>query len=89
MAFLLGAGVLAGMIGSAGGIASLISYPELLVFPRRWTHYLHSVSAAEPLKIPLSLLFLELSGCNVSAVRLHVTAADALVRPGVDRVGFR
>ena len=30
MAFLLGAGVLAGMIGSAGGIASLISYPVLL-----------------------------------------------------------
>ena len=27
---LLGAGVLAGMVGSAGGIASLISYPVLL-----------------------------------------------------------
>jgi uncharacterized protein len=30
MALLLGAGVLAGMVGSAGGIASLISYPVLL-----------------------------------------------------------
>ncbi|MGH3171295.1 MAG: sulfite exporter TauE/SafE family protein [Trebonia sp.] len=30
MAILLGAGVLAGMVGSAGGIASLISYPVLL-----------------------------------------------------------
>jgi hypothetical protein len=30
VAFLLGAGVLAGMVGSAGGIASLISYPVLL-----------------------------------------------------------
>jgi uncharacterized membrane protein YfcA len=29
-AFLLGAGVLAGMVGSAGGITSLISYPALL-----------------------------------------------------------
>lgn len=29
-ALLLGAGVLAGMVGSAGGIASLISYPALL-----------------------------------------------------------
>jgi uncharacterized protein len=30
VALLLGAGVLAGMVGSAGGIASLISYPVLL-----------------------------------------------------------
>ena len=30
VALLLGAGVLAGMVGSAGGIASLISYPMLL-----------------------------------------------------------
>lgn len=30
VAFLLGAGVLAGLVGSAGGIASLISYPVLL-----------------------------------------------------------
>jgi uncharacterized protein len=30
MALLLGAGVFAGMVGSAGGIASLISYPVLL-----------------------------------------------------------
>ena len=30
MALLLGAGVLAGVVGSAGGIASLLSYPALL-----------------------------------------------------------
>jgi len=30
VALLLGAGVLAGMVGSAGGTASLISYPALL-----------------------------------------------------------
>jgi hypothetical protein len=37
----------------------------------------------------LSLLFLELSGYYVNAVRLHVNAADVLVRYGVDRVGSR
>ena len=52
-------------------------------------HYLHSVSAADSVQVPLSLLFLELSGYRVTAVRLHVYAADALVRPGVDRDGFR
>jgi hypothetical protein len=48
-------------------------------------HYLHSVSAAEPVQVPFSLLFLELSGYCVNAVRLHVYAADVLVRLGVDR----
>ena len=37
----------------------------------------------------LSLRFLELSEHGASAVRLHVYAADVLVRPGVDREGFR
>jgi hypothetical protein len=32
-----------------------------------------------------SLMVLELSGHYVTAVQLHVNAADALVRPGVDR----
>ena len=54
-------------------------------FPAWWMHYLHSVSAAYPYKSPLSLLFLELSGYCVNAVRLHVYAADVLVRLGVDR----
>ena len=52
-------------------------------------HYLHSVSAADPVQAPLSLLFLELSGYYVSAMRLHVYAADVLVRLGVDRDGSR
>ena len=52
-------------------------------------HYLHSVSAAEPVQVLLSLLFLELSGYCVNAVRLHVYAADVLVRLGVDRDDFR
>jgi hypothetical protein len=38
---------------------------------------------------PLSLAILELSGYCVNVVHLHVNAADALVRPGVDRNGFR
>ena len=36
MALLLVAGILAGAVGSAGGIASLISYPVLLAAWRRW-----------------------------------------------------
>jgi hypothetical protein len=54
-----------------------------------WTHYLNTVSAAGPVKTPLSLLFFEFSGYYVSTVRLHVYAADVLVRRGVDREGFR
>ncbi len=60
-----------------------------MLFPARWTHYLDSVSAADPVKTPLSLLFLELSGYYVNAVRLHVNAADALVRCCVDGEGSR
>ena len=48
-------------------------------------YYLHSVSAADPMQAPLSLLFFELSGYYVNAVRLHVYAADVLVGLGVDR----
>ena len=54
-------------------------------FPAWWMHYLHSVSAAGPVQVPLSLLFLELTGYHVNVVRLHVYAADVLVRLGVDR----
>jgi hypothetical protein len=53
------------------------------------TRYLDNVSAACLAQIPLSLLFLDLSGYDVSAVQLHVNAADVLVRRGVDRDGFR
>lgn len=41
------------------------------------------------MRTSLSLLFLELRGYNVSAVRLHVYAVDALVRLGVDREDSR
>jgi len=58
-------------------------------FAACWTHYLNTVSAAVPEQIPLSLLFLELIGDFVNAARLHVYAADVLVRRGVDREGFR
>jgi len=46
-------------------------------------------SAADPVQIPLSLLFFEFSGYCMNAVQLHVNAADVLVRRGVDREGFR
>jgi len=60
-----------------------------MVFAAWQTHYLHSVSTAGPTQSPLSLLFLELNGYVLNAVRLHVYAADVLVRCGVDREGFR
>jgi hypothetical protein len=46
-------------------------------------------SAAGPVQIPLSLLFLELSGYYVNAVQLQVNAAHVLVRRGIDRDGSR
>ena len=52
-------------------------------------HYLHTVSAAGLVQTSLSLLFLELTGYNVNVLRLHVYAADVLVRHGVDRDDFR
>ena len=60
-----------------------------VLFPGPWTHYLDSVFAAEPVQIPSSLLLLELGGYYVNAVQLHVNAADALVRRGVDSEGSR
>jgi hypothetical protein len=66
---------------SAGGV--------LYAFPAWWTRYLDSVSAARLVRIPLSLLFLELSGYCVNTVQLHVNAADVLVRRGIDRGGSR
>ncbi len=60
-----------------------------MLFAAWWTRYLNSVSAADPMQIPLSLLFLELSSYCVNAVQLHVHAADVLVRRGIHREGFR
>jgi hypothetical protein len=34
-------------------------------------------------------MIFELSGDDVNAVQLHVSAADVLVRCGIDREGFR
>jgi hypothetical protein len=52
-------------------------------------HYLNSVSAADLVRSPFSLLFLELNSYCVNAVRLHVYAADMLVWLGVDSNDFR
>jgi hypothetical protein len=40
-------------------------------------------ASQHPVQIPLSLLFLELSGHYVNAVQLYVNATDALVRCGI------
>jgi hypothetical protein len=53
---------------------------------------IHGVAGSDAptmLEHPQALLFLELSDYYVNAVRLHVTAADALVRLGVDRDDVR
>ena len=52
-------------------------------------HYLHSVSAAGLVHTSLSLLLLELLSYCVNAVLRHVTAAEVLVRRGVDGDDFR
>jgi hypothetical protein len=43
------------------------------IFPAWWTRYLDSVSAVRLAQIPLSLLFLELSGYCVNTVQLMST----------------
>ena len=60
-----------------------------MLFAGPWRRYLNTVFAAEPVHSPLSLLFLELTSYCVNAVKLHVYAADVLVRHGVDADGFR
>ena len=60
-----------------------------MLFPPWWTHYLHTVYAADLALTSSSLMFLELINYCVSAVWLHVYAADVLVRRGVDRDDFR
>ena len=60
-----------------------------VLLPAWWTRYLDSVSAAGLAQIPFSLLFLELSDYYANTVRLHVNAADVLVRHGIDRDGSR
>jgi hypothetical protein len=52
-------------------------------------HYLNSVSAADLIRSPLSLLFSGLSSYCLNVVKRHVYAAHVLVRCGVDRDGFR
>jgi hypothetical protein len=54
-----------------------------------WTHYLNDVSAAEPVRIAFSLMLFELSSYYLDPVRLHVNAADVLVRRGIHGEGFR
>jgi hypothetical protein len=80
--------------------AAVISTPDLGVlavaaagvcvpFAAWWRRYLHSVSAADLVQVPLSLLFCELSIVCVNAVQLHVIGADVLVRRGIDRESSR
>jgi len=60
-----------------------------VLLPAWRTHYLNSVSAADRVQIPLSLMFFELSGYYVKTVQLHINAADVLVKRGVHREGSR
>jgi hypothetical protein len=86
----------AGAASGGAHIAAVIWSPNLGVFAvsaggvlyafAAWrTRYLDSVSAGRLTRIPFSLLFLELSGYCLNVVRRHVSAADVLVRCGVDR----
>ena len=71
------------------GVFAVAAAGALRAFSAWWTHYLNSASAAELAQIPLSPLFLELTGYYVNAVQLHVYAVDVRVRRGVDRGDFR
>lgn len=71
------------------GVFAVNAAGVLCSFAALWARYLDSVSAADPVLIPLLLMSLELNGYCVSAVRLHVYAAGVLVRRGVDREGSR
>ena len=71
------------------GVFAASAAGVLCAFPAWWTRYLDSVSAARLVQVPLSLLFLELSGYCVNAVQRHVNAADIPVRGGIDRDGSR
>ena len=53
-------------------------------FAGSWTRYLNTVADADPVQVPLSLLFFEFSGPCVNAPQLTVYDADVLVRRGVD-----
>ena len=76
-----------GLVSSCRSIcASSLQSPWVfcVLFPAWWTRYLNSASVAGPVQSRLSPLFLELSGYCVNAARLHVNAADVLVRRGID-----
>jgi len=44
------------------GVFAVTAAGVLCTFPTSWMHYLNSVSAADLVRFPLSLLFLKLSG---------------------------
>ena len=67
------------------GVFAVRAAGVLCAFHAWRTHYLDSVSAADLVQTSLLLLFFELTGYCGDAVRLHVTAADVLVRHGVNR----
>ncbi len=71
------------------GVSAVTAVGVLCAFPACWIHYLNSVSAANPAHTSSPLLFLELIGYCITAVQLHVYAADVLVKCGVDRDDFR
>ena len=86
--------------GAGAHVAAVISSPDLGVlavaaagvlcaFPCVVDAVPEQCLRRRPVRTSLSLLFLELSGYGVSAVRLHVYAADVLVRLGVDREDSR
>ena len=78
----LAAARVSAVISSAiSGVSAVAAAGVLCAFSAWWARYLDSVPAAEPEQIPLSLLFLELSGYYVDAVQLSTFAVRRLPRP--------
>jgi hypothetical protein len=56
-------------------------------FAASWTRYLSNVADADPVQVPLSLLFFELSGGPQEALQLHVNDTGALALQGFPETG--
>jgi hypothetical protein len=71
------------------GVLAVAAAGVLCAFWSAGTRYLNTVSAANPVQIPLSLILFELNGYDANAVQLHVSAAEVLARCGIDGEDFR
>src|SRR5260221_6847571 len=74
--FAMALALFAGVISSGDWAVYDVAEAGILwLFAASWTRYLNNVSDADPMQIPLSMLFFEFIGPCVNAVQLHVNDA--------------